>query len=438
VKFLTTLCVAAALGYAGVKYYLHVQTRDALAQLATALAPVASLQYRAISSTLWPGTLRVDGVQLTPHGVDDSVVVRALEFSADGIGSFLMLPRRLAQGKSVDALRLHAEGVSLGLDGPLLRAWDQRAEQINAEAAAKKTAAHCGGIAAFGPKHYRQLGYRALEFDVTLQLRFDRYAGSGRVYFDLIARDLGSLSVETTVKALAPALSRLDELEPRVTELSLIYRDHSYIERVTQFCSEVAKITVAEYIEAEAGKPDRAFERQWGLVPGPGWRAAYRRFLQQPTDFRLHARPTVAIDAMTLVHYKADNVLAMLNLTASVNGEAVEDLRFAFEPRPLAVAKDETRPASRPAPKKREAGATRRVKVEEDTGPQYRSIRVDDLPKYVGMRVRLDVVNAIPREGILAQVQNDVVLLERNVAPTNNVTIRIPLNHVTGAEVQTK
>ena len=91
---------------------------------------------------------------------------------------------------------------------------------------------------------------------------------------------------------------------------------------------------------------------------------------------------------------------------------------------------------SRTASKRRDPGAAaQRARAQDDAGPQYRRIQVSDLIKYVGMRVRLDVANAIPREGILAQVHNDVVLLERNVAPANNVTIRIPLKQVTAAEV---
>lgn len=440
--------LAMAVGYGSLKAYIYFQVRDALKQFIALVSPFASVQYRGIGSNLYRGAAHVTRLRITPNGMSDVVTVDRLTLESGSLWALLSMSRRLDAREFPGSLGIAVQGLTIGLEGELVQRVEALARKRDPSAAAGP--AHCAGLSILGPAHLRKLGYPSLVSDLHLRIRHDRSSAELRWDVEGSTRDLSSGSVAMTMKGPIgiprPGAARA---APTVTELMVVYQDAGYTERLKNYCAQASGTSVEDYIKAEVSQPPEAFQAQWGFVPGPGLREAYRAFLTTPGELSVRIAPSADFSVASAHLAKPDELLAQLNATVKVNGQRVDDLSFTIlEPAPVAAqaptagADTQAADAGQPAASQSETGPRPRARRAYEDVPTasardrtYQIISVDELAKSVGEQVRLTVGGNRVREGALTRVLNNVAYVEVRLAGTSTVVVQIPFTNIQKAEV---
>jgi len=436
-----------ALVYGGLKGYVFLQTRNALKQFIAVASPYAFVEYGGIGSTLYQGAVHVTNVHVTPRGYSDGVTVARVTLDPGGLWQLLSLSRRLDARDYPASLAIAAEGVTIALDSDLVRDLEKRAKgQVSAAPAVG--ASHCGGLSLWGPQHLRSLGYQKLVSDMQVRYHYDRRASQLKLDMAGTTRELSSATVSMTVKGpISIPRAGTVRAVPRISELTFVYKDAGYTDRLKGYCAKASGISVADYIKAEAGQSDEAFASQWGIVPGPGLREAYGKFLTKPDEVYVRIAPSADLYSANMKMQKLDELFALLNPTVKVNGERVEDLSFSIPAltRLAAVQSSENSAvgsASAVAEEAPSTGARPRVRRAYEDVPtatnddvQYHTVAVAELGKSVGEYVRLTVKGNRVREGTLTRTLNQVAYVEVHLAPGSTVVVQIPFERIQTAQV---
>lgn len=440
--------LAIAVVYAGLKAYIFFQTRDAFKQFIALASPFAFIQYGGIGSTLHRGAVHVTNVRITPNGMSEAVTLERLTYDPGGLWALLSMSRRLEARELPESLSIEARGLAVGLDGELTGRIEALAKARAPGAGGAGGAAHCAGLSTFGPGHLRTLGYQSLVSDFTLTYQYDRAASQLRMNVDGITRDLSSATFSMITKGpISMARAAGARGAPKVSEITMTYKDAGYTERLKRYCAQASGKSVEDYINAEVSQPPEAFRQQWGIVPGPGLREAYRNFLTQPGEVYVHIAPTTELAEAAASVFKPDELLAQLNATVKVNGQRVDDLSFSLGEPVQVAAKDEASSASAdnataPVEGISEGGQRPRARRAYEDLPtantremKYRSVPVDELEKIVGEYVRLTVGENRVREGSLTRVMNRTAYVEVRLAASSTIVVQIPFANIKTAEV---
>lgn len=433
-KLLLALFLLPLAVYAGIKAYIRYNVKSALTDLVTTAAPFASIHYDGIGSTLG-GKISIEGVKVQPTGLTDVVHIKDIEIQTPGLKFLLFGSRKIRDGEFPEKMRLALHGVTLDLNGQMMDMLD-RFLSAAAESGAARAVSHCGDTQYFGPRQYRKLGYDTLVMDMTLGYEHEKILERLRMQMEWQTRDMASLKAEFIMSGGRLSLRESLASPPRMTAVNAVYKDLSITDRMKRYCASASGTTVEDYINAEVDQSDAAYLHKWGFVPGPGIRAAYRQFLQNPGEVQIEARSPEGIDPASLKLFRPEDAVSMLNLSVKVNGTAVADLSYRREaadeavPAGKAAAVPGSEPgASRPGPVARSARAE---PAEPKSG--YRAVRLGELPQHLGRRVRIYLVGNVMREGVLAEVQGKNLTLERRYAG-GAMTVRVAVNRIEKIEV---
>ncbi len=431
------ILLSALAVYAGLKWYVYYQTRTTVQRFIEQVSPAVSIEYRGISSTLGAGTVQIDELQFRPYSLTDAVYLRALVLRLGSLPSLFKLLRR-ADDKTLPAsLSLTLQGASASLDGAVLRSADGFLTAAAAAAGAAESTPHCGNQQPVGFAFLRRLGYETLILDVQLRYNASKEANTLAVGFDVDVRDVGRVVVDMQFAGTPAEISDLKN-PPPLKEFELVYKDLSYQDRLKRYCMQVAKLTEAQYLDAEV--EHALFYRQAGIVPGPGLREAYREFLTKPgSELRLRARPSESFNPRGVRFYQPTEVLQQLNMSVSVNDKPIEDLSFSFTtPTTAQPKRPEEKTAGATNPPESTAGppsVDRAISARDDPADDFEIVQVGDLARYVNRTVRLHEIGQQPREGILTQVTSTAAMVERRYQG-GNIVIKIPLAKRDKAEVE--
>ena len=442
------LALLVAVGYGGLKAYVYFQARGALKQFIAVVSPFAFVQYGGIGSTLHRGAVHLTNVRVTPNGMSEGITVDRLTLEPGGLWTLLSLRRRLDARDFPESLGIEAQGVTIPLDGDLVRKVEALAKAHGPNPGAAPGAPHCAGLSTFGPGHLRKLGYQSLVSNLQVRYHYDRGASRLQIDMEGATHDLSSVTLAMTLKGpiRLPRAGTLRTM-PQIPELTFVYKDVGYTERLKRYCAQATGTSVEDYIKSEVSQSPEAFQQQWGFSPGPGLREAYRSFLTAPGELYVRIAPSSDFPASGMALHKPDDLLAMLNPTVKVNGQRVDDLSFnVLEPTQLAAqeqpvdagapaASADAGSAPAPGPRPRARRAYEDVPTASTRERKYQNIAVDDLPKSVGEYVRLTVGGDHVREGSLTRVLNGVAYVEVRLAASNTIVVQIPFGNIVTAEV---
>lgn len=436
-KALIAVVLVPVAVYAGCKSYVYTHTRTAMQRLVEQAAPFVAIEYRGIGSTLPSGTVQIEGVTFRPNGFADTVTVRAMVLRAGSLTSLFKLMRDADSKTPPESLSLAVQGVSLSLDGVLARAADQFLTAAGAAAGGTEPVPHCGHQPPVGFSFLRKLGYEKLTTD--MQVSYEIKKGSSTLTFgvEVNVPDMSRIAIDAKFAGMSG--SAADFKTAQLKEFGLAYKDLSYKDRVQRFCVQAAKISDAEYVQAELEQG--AFYRA-GIVPGPALREAYREFLTgSNSEVKLRAYPSDGFDAKAITFYQPADVLQQLNAQVTVNNKRVEDLSFSFG-RPALAKRTlpsqepvaEVTPPERATAEAKEAPKIRRLQAGNEARDDFRAVPVKDLGGYVNQTVRLHRRGQPMREGVLIQVAGGSASLQRRFG-ANDVVYTVPLISIERAEV---
>ncbi|MBI4590322.1 MAG: hypothetical protein HY725_15940 [Candidatus Rokubacteria bacterium] len=406
------LLVAAVIG--GVTLYIRSQVKAALEDAITAISPDAQMRYASVSVTLG-GTIRVQDIEIRPRAFDDRLHIEGIEVETPGLWFLLTGRTKVRDGELPEHLRATLRGLAFNLDGPMAETFD-RFFAVAMQSSGVAPMSNCGDVRYFDLNAFQRLGYQSFVFDISLGYRFEKGGGPLRITTEWRMRDLGVATVNLEFAGASSNLRDVMATQARLRAFDVVYQDLSVTDRTKRYCSKASNMTVEQYIESEMNRSAAEYRAQWGLIPGPGLRQAYREFLTRPGEVRLQITPSVELDMQTLRLFKPEDLVSMLNLRVSVSGKAVTDL--SMMPAPSAP----TRPAPSPA-------AAPGVVASE-----FRSVPTADLDRHIGKTVRLHLTHGAPREGRLLQVLDGMARVERRL-PGGTITLAIPLRQIERAEV---
>ena len=433
-KLLLALLLLPFVVYAGIKAYIHHNVKSTLTDLVATAAPFASIHYDGIGSTLG-GKISIEGIKVQPTGLTDVVHIKDIEIQTPGLKFLLFGSRKIRDGEFPEKMQLALHGVTLDLDGQMMDMLD-RFLSAAADSGAVRAVSHCGDIQYFGPRQYRKLGYDTLVMDMTLGYEYEKVLERLRMQMEWQTRDMASFKAEFIMSGGRLSLRESLASPPRMTAVNAVYKDLSITDRMKRYCASASGTSAEEYINAEVDQSDAAYLHKWGFVPGPGIRAAYRQFLQNPGEVRIEARSPEGIDPASLKLFRPEDAVSMLNLGVKVNGTAVTDLSYrrAAADEPATAGKAAAVPGgesvtARPAPGTGSARAEPEV-----TKSGYRAVRLGELPQHLGRQVRVFLIGNVVREGMLAEVQGKELVLERRYAG-GAMTVRVAVNRIEKIEV---
>ncbi len=406
------LLVAAVVG--GVTLYIRSEVKTALEDAVTALSPVAETRYASMSVTP-RGTIRVQDIELRPRAFNDRLHIEGIEVETPGLWFLLTSTTKLRGGDLPEHLRVTLRGLAFNLDGPMAESLD-RFIAAAVQSSGVPPVSNCGDVRYIDLNAYQRLGYQSFVFDASLGYRFEKGGGPLRMTTEWRMRDLGVATLNFEFVGASPSRIQAIGARARLRAFDLVYQDLSFTDRLKRYCTQASGMSVEQYIESEVNRNAAAYQKQWGFVPGPGLRQAYREFLTRPGEVRLQVTPSIEMDMETLRLFKPEDFASMLNLRVSVNGKAVTDLSL------MPVSSAPTRPT--PAPPAGPASVTN----------EFRAVPTMDLDRHVGKAVRVHLTQGGMREGRLLQVVDGTARVERRF-PGGTMTLAIPFRQIERVEV---
>ncbi|MBI3029728.1 MAG: hypothetical protein HYY64_09480 [Candidatus Rokubacteria bacterium] len=406
------LFVAAVIG--GGTLYIRFKVTTALEDAIIQISPVAETRYASVSVTPG-GTIRVEDIEIRPRAFNDGLHMEGIEIETPGLWFLLTGTAKLRDGELPGHLRATLRGLTFKLDGPMAETLD-RFIAAAMRSSGVAPVSNCGDVRYFDLNAYQRLGYQSFVFDVSLGYRFEKGGGPLRITTEWRMRDLGMAAVNVEFADASPNLKNAMGTRARLRAFDVVYRDLSFTDRLKRYCTQASRMSREQYIESEVNRIAAEYRAQWGLVPGPGLRQAYREFLTRPGEVRLQITPSVELDMQALQLFKPEDIVSMLNLSVTVNGKAVTDLSMR------AVSSTPARPTppspAAPAP----------------VTSEFRAVPATDLTQYLGKTVRLHLTHGTTREGRLLQVLDGMARVERRF-PGGTMTLGIPLKQIERAEV---
>ncbi|WP_207061394.1 hypothetical protein [Motiliproteus sp. SC1-56] len=428
-----------ALGFATVKAAYWYQVKTTVDGWIEQAAPFAAVDYEHIIAD-FDGIAGIEGVRIFPKGQATPVAVGAIRAKADSWTSFLE-----AGGQESLPERLSFELKGVALDTATQELFQGYLQYPPAGATLGCTQA------ATGAALMKALGYPKLEADVEFGYAFDPV--SEFVTLELITTlpEVARISVQTEIDLGVGALDRkalATVSELRFGGLSLAYQDQSFNERRNRYCARLNDESVDDFVARHAaavvtGYRAQGFSFSDTVVP------AYQKFAAGEGSFEVvfHAASPVALQ--TLLLYSPGQLLQVLDIGLTVNGEPVSPLGLGWVA-PVAEALDDNDNASTDPPATLEkqasgesaavssallgaqAGATK--KPEAVVRPRFKPVPTRALDQHHGGRVKVTTHNGRRMEGVLVSTSRWGLRLLQNVG-NGEALLPVSYNRVAQVEV---
>lgn len=326
-NILGILLLVLLVAYAAIKGLIYYKYKNSIDTASNKMRIFATLNYEGISSSLLDRSVTLENVSILLNGLDDGVNIDAITLQTDDIG-YLLKGFDSRRGDLPERFNISIKGFKVDLYGSMIDKVDQLLNELNSMSKGLVTSP-CGNKLYLGPVDYRQMGYDILNSDIEIGYKF---TGQGiQLTYDITTRDFGSAAMVIKMTGpTRPSAMAFTSNPPQLAEISIAYQDLSFVQRSNEYCARESNRDVAKYIEAEVNKPDKAYAFEWGFVPGPGLKQAYKEFLTNPGTISLTMHPPADFTPGSLGLYKPEAIPTLLDMKLSVNEKPVSDLSFSF------------------------------------------------------------------------------------------------------------
>lgn len=428
--FILVLVGIPLLGWGAVKLYLHSRIDSGLEKLARQAAPVATLRWGAIETSL-SGEASVHDIRIDLRRPPDTLTIRQVTYDTPNIWFLLRDLGKVNNARIPESLHLRVKGLRLDLYGNLTDRFEQFINNVNLDLSGVNRL--CGGRLFMGPRELRDMGYEAIVLDGDLGFDIDTITEELTWSLQLAARDMFALQVKNTFDGFlgTPLQALVPTPHPvRTGPLRIRLADRNYVKRMVTYCARHSDMGIGEYVQEEANQPDAYFVSLWGIAPGPGLREAYRQYLADPRSIQVSLEWPEEANLQTLARFKPEEIPALLALRVEVNDQPVTDLAFRFQPdrqnrlasgfRHLFADAPPPAPKSRPRP--------------PHYVERYQPVEPARLGDYLEQPVRLHTDGGQRREGILIRLSGNNAYVKQAIHHGEFV-MQVPLSSVRRAEV---
>jgi len=415
--------VAGLAAYGAIKGYLHYRVASDLDRLSSMMAPFAELRYDTIATGLVEGSVALQGLRVTPAGATGSITIDRVELAGDGPGFLFAVATGLRLEQPPERLQLALHRVRSPVSVDDLGSWAPDAGDGEVDA--------CSLAGLLGQQGLERLGFQQLVADA--RLRYDFLPGSGglAVQGDLVQHGLSRSSFEAELSGLQGPGAMVAGVPPQMRRLVIRFQyDEGYLQRALADCA--ADVDPRAYVDRLLAADDAALAGQLGFVPGGGLRFALGQMVGEAAELVVTANPGGALNPAMLSAYRPQQLVQVLGVNLSVNGQAVSDLSFTLPSGggTLADLAGETvadadnsvtgeAPAARPKPPR----------------ARFISTPLEELRRYIGRDVRIHTSDRPdPQKGILVALGEGQLDLEQRMYG-GKMTVYIPLREIRRVEV---
>lgn len=406
--------------YGATKGLVYYKFKSAVDTASANMRIFATLRYTDISSSLLDKSVTVHGVSILPAGFEDGINIDAISLQAQSLGDLLsgMNPGR--KGEFPRHMDVAMTGFKIDLYSSLIDKLEQALSQLNSAFEGTIQTA-CGNKLYLGPAEYRDLGYDILDSNLRFAYHFADEAI--KISMDWSTKDMAAASIEMKMSGPSRASSMaMISNPPQLEEINITYNDLSYTQLSNEYCTQQGKYkSIEEYIIAASSQSDTAYALQWGFVPGPGIKQAYKEFLSNPDNIKISLRPPKGFGRDTIGLYKPEDLVGALNLEVSVNNKPVTDLSFSFTPSDPASAETVVSIQQRlqnfkslMQQKDIQPIVKSKPRVKGPT-PRFHAVAINQLKPLIGKQCRVYTKNDQVRRGILSAVTGNTINVTQQV-----------------------
>lgn len=418
--------VIGLVAYGGVKGYLYYKVKQGLDRMTAMAAPFATLKYGGIE-TLLSGVLSVTDMSVTPVGAAVGIGIDRAELKGRGVEFLLDVAGGFTMDQPPEQLHLTLNRMRIPMGSDYLDAFGLKAS------GQQHAMCSLGGLLA--QTGVEQLGFQQLVSDASFRYHYNQRAGEINVVMDYAMAGLSALSMEMGIGGVPQPGVLVSGAVPQVRQMVIRYQvDQGYTERVIDSCAKQAGENRASFISSLFNQESAYFVRNLGFVPGEGIRFTLRHLLTQPGELRIALSPEGPINPAVLSAYKPQDLLRVLGVDVSINGQPVTDLSFTLpegEDRLASLFSDGA--ASR---------AEERVQGQAKGNPAAKLVRtrfiatpLGELQRHIGRDVRVFGADRDePQQGVLVAMKNGQLDLEQRLHG-GRMTLYIQTNRIERVEV---
>ena len=427
-KLKTVLLVPLVVGlaaYGAIKGYLHYRVASDLDRLSSMMAPFAELRYDAIATGLVEGSVALEGLRVTPAGATGSITIDRVELTGDGPGFLIGVATGLRPEQPPERLQLALHRVRSPVSVDDLGSWAPETGEGEVDACS------LGGL--LGQQGLERLGFQQLVADARLRYDFLPRSGGLAVEGHLVQHGLSRGSFEAELSGLKSPGAMAAGVPPQMRRLVIRTQyDAGYLQRALADCAASQGVEPGAYVDRLLAADEATLARQLGFVPGAGLRFALGQMIGKAAELVIVANPGSALNPATLSAYRPQQLVQVLGINLSVNGQAVSDLSFSL-PSASGTLADLTGEAVAGG----DSGVTAEAQESRPKPPRARFINtpLEELQRYIGRDVRIHTSDRPgPQKGILVALGNGQLDLEQRLYG-GKMTVYIPLREIRRVEV---
>lgn len=410
-KILISICFLSAVGYGGVKIYIHNSVKEFLDQTARATSGVLNISYGRIHSSL-SGQIGVDDIRLRPQDVDDEIRIASVELNAPNLKYLLDAKKEFAKNSFPRTMSISIIGLQLDLEGGLMSLAKSVSTELN----------RAYGITGNDPctspdllhfMYYQTVGYKTISFDIQLGYEWNKNANTVLLRASSEDGDANSFKTETVITLpQSQDLLQLQRYTPHIVSEKIVVQEKTLIEKLSAYCAKKLDVDVATFVAKKAGAQDHQFAKSWGVIPGEGLRAAYKQALLSGKPVTVTMNPNRPTNPNEFDFYSPADLVQLLNLEIQVGTQQVQDLAFEFPEftparsfgQQLIAQMPEFRSYAEGLNPDRDSEPVDSVQNEPQRRPvkrEFKVVRATELPKHVGKDVRIRTSDGQIRQGWL-------------------------------------
>ncbi|MFT6407223.1 MAG: hypothetical protein ACJAQ6_000634 [Arenicella sp.] len=307
------------------------------------------------------GSIAINGLSITPSGLDESINIETIK----AVSSVRMFPLKgldvFENGKFPETFELSFQRLSAPIS--LL----EKSQKTYFEKLPQGE--ECRSLPA--SFNYSDAGYSRLDSDIRMAFNFsDIY--NAVVNVDLFDQT-SSLTLEWIFNAnkVESVFARQSDQLP-ISEINATYElEPLAAERFVDQCAKVFSVTPEVFLDKVVGSAKYS-QNTFGADLGPEMRSSLITFMKGGSQFSINSKPSPQLKKFEqLQFYKAKDILRWMNLSISLDGEALELTASV-------LAND--------SDSENESG-------EQDTKPKYFSAPFSSANSYIGRWVRINRSN---------------------------------------------
>jgi len=429
----------AGLLFGGLKGYIYYRVSTELDKVVNTAMLFADIRYQGISSS-YEGSIAVEGISILPRGMSEEITIESLEVRGDGpVFLYQLFLGEFNQSKPPEKINFSVKGLSIPLGGDVATQY-----QGFLARSGLPDQGGCGLAESPSLDMLSALGMYAIVVDTEIGLDVDQATDFAQIHLEFNIRGIEFSEVDIQLAGLPqPDAITKGAVPPQLKKIRLWYQaDEGFTVRSLDYCAKRAEKSKDAYIDSLLNLDEKQFIQQIGFVPGPGLLEGLRLFMERPGEVNLTIAPPESLDLASLVFYKPNDIVSMLNLQLEVNEKTITDLSFTVPDKPKVGTQSSFGAFNFPFQFPGMDGGGSPSEVVKKT-PQnkpnlkrkYLPVAMDKLSSYLGKKIRVHMrqSDAVRKGKLVSVADGELVVSQRRYE--GNMSANIPLDQVEMVEV---